>query len=100
APAILLLPAIVVLAFALTLGLGLWLAALNVKYRDVRVMIPFVLQVWMFATPVVYPAGLLPEPWRALTAVNPMVGVVEGFRWCLFGGSAPVVELASTLAAA
>jgi lipopolysaccharide transport system permease protein len=99
-PMLVLLPAIVLLTFALTLGLGLWLAALNVKYRDVRVMIPFVLQVWMFATPVVYPAELLPPPWRTLAALNPRVGVVDGFRWCLFGGDAPTVALACTLLAA
>jgi lipopolysaccharide transport system permease protein len=97
---IVLLPVLLLLAVVLTLGLGLWLAALNVKYRDVRVMIPFVLQIWMFATPVVYPANLLPEPWRALQALNPMVGIVEGFRWCLCDGAAPVRALAVTFIAA
>ena len=92
-PMLVFLPLVVLLAVALTLGLGLWLAALNVKYRDVRVMIPFVLQVWMFATPVVYPQALLPERWRALAALNPMTGVVEGFRWCLFGGDSPILAL-------
>lgn len=96
-PMLLLLPLVVVLAAGLTLGLGLWLAALNVKYRDVRVMIPFVLQVWMYATPVVYPQHLLPEPWRSLAFLNPMTGVVEGFRWCLFGGELPTLALCSTL---
>jgi lipopolysaccharide transport system permease protein len=91
------LPMIILLAAGLTLGLGLWLAALNVKYRDVRVMIPFVLQVWMYATPVVYPQHLLPEPWRTYAVLNPMAGVVEGFRWCLFGGELPLFALAISL---
>lgn len=99
-PMLVFLPLVVLLAVALTLGLGLWLAALNVKYRDVRVMIPFLLQVWMFATPVVYPQSLLPERWRALAALNPMTGVVEGFRWSLFGGDCPVLALVLTFVAA
>jgi lipopolysaccharide transport system permease protein len=96
---VLLLPAIVGLTLVLTLGIGLWLAALNVKYRDVRVIVPFVVQLWMFATPVVYPQSLVPEPWRELTVLNPMVGVVEGCRWCLFGGDVPARALAVTLGA-
>ena len=99
-PMLVFLPLVVLLAAALTLGLGLWLAALNVKYRDVRVMIPFMLQVWMFATPVVYPQSLVPERWRALAALNPMTGVAEGFRWSLFGGACPVLALATTFVAA
>lgn len=90
------LPALVVLAGGLTLGLGLWLAALNVKYRDIRIMIPFVLQIWMYATPVVYPLALLPEPLRGLAFLNPMVGVVEGFRWCLFGGEPPLLAITTS----
>lgn len=97
---VVLLPLVVLLAAALTLGLGLWLAALNVKYRDVRVVIPFALQVWMYATPVVYPLQLLPQPWRSLAQFNPALGVVEGFRWCVFGGPAPLLALGVTLAAA
>lgn len=93
------LPLAILLATAITLGLGLLLAALNVKYRDVRVMIPFVLQLWMFATPVVYPQSLLPEPWKSLAFLNPLVGVVEGFRWCLFGGELPGLALLATLVA-
>jgi lipopolysaccharide transport system permease protein len=99
-PTLVFLPLVVLLAIVLTLGLGLWLAALNVKYRDVRVIIPFMLQVWMFATPVVYPQALLPERWRALAALNPMTGVVEGFRWCLFGGDSPLLALATASIAA
>ncbi len=68
------------LAFITALGVGLWLAALNVRYRDVRYLVPFLLQVWLFATPVAYPSSLLDEPWRTLYALNPMVGVVEGIR--------------------
>lgn len=93
-----LLPLAVLLPFAFALGLGLWLAALNVKYRDVRVIIPFALQVWMYATPVVYPRTLVPEGWRWLLQLNPAQGVVEAFRWTLFGGPAPVGPVLVTLA--
>jgi lipopolysaccharide transport system permease protein len=65
------------------LGAGFWLAALNVQYRDVRYAIPFITQFWMFATPIAYPASLLAEPWRTLYGLNPMAGVIEGFRWSL-----------------
>jgi len=73
------------LAFITALGVGVWLAALNVRYRDVRYLVPFLLQVWLFATPIAYPSSLLDEPWRTLYALNPMVGVVEGTRWALLG---------------
>jgi lipopolysaccharide transport system permease protein len=80
------LPALVLLSFVTSLGVGLWLAALNVKYRDVRYTIPFVTQLWMFATPIAYGSSLIKdETWRTLYAINPMVGVVEGFRWALLG---------------
>ena len=79
------LPVFVVLAFAAALGVGLWLSALNVEYRDVRYVIPFLTQFWLFATPIAYPSSLLSEPWRTLYGLNPMVGVVEGFRWALLG---------------
>ena len=82
---VLLVLPLVVLALVTALGVGLWLAALNVRYRDVRYVVPFLLQVWLFATPVAYPSSLLDEPWRTLYALNPMVGVVEGFRWALLG---------------
>jgi lipopolysaccharide transport system permease protein len=81
----LLLPAFFALAFVSSLGAGIWLSALNVEYRDVRFTIPFITQFWMFATPIAYPASLLHEPWRSLYGLNPMVGVVEGFRWALLG---------------
>jgi homopolymeric O-antigen transport system permease protein len=76
-----------VLAVATALGVGLWLAALNVRYRDVRYTLPFVAQLWLFVTPVAYPASIVPDAWRPLYALNPMVGVVEGFRWALLGGT-------------
>jgi lipopolysaccharide transport system permease protein len=79
------LPLLVLLALITSLGVGLWLSALNVQFRDVRYVVPFLTQVWMFATPIAYPSSLLSEPWRTLYALNPMVGVVEGFRWALVG---------------
>lgn len=96
------LPAFLLLALATSLGVGLWLSALNVEYRDVRYVVPFLTQFWLFATPVAYPSSLLEEPWRTLYGLNPMVGVVEGFRWALLGTSeAPgAMILASTGAAA
>lgn len=88
-PAVLLLPLFLAQAVLTALGVGLWLSALNARYRDVRHALPFVVQFWLFATPVVYPSSLLPEPWRTLFGLNPMVGVVEGFRWALLGSSPP-----------
>ena len=75
------------LAFATALGAGLWFAALSVRYRDVRFVVPFLVQFWLFATPIAYPSSLLPERWHAVYAVNPMTGVVEGFRWALLGAN-------------
>jgi lipopolysaccharide transport system permease protein len=84
------LPFFLLLAMMTALGVSLWFAAMNVQFRDVRYMVPFVLQAWLFATPVAYPSSLLQEPWRTLYGLNPMVGVVEGFRWALLGtDSAP-----------
>lgn len=79
------LPLFLLLALATSLGVGLWLSAMNVQFRDVRYTIPFLTQAWFFATPIVYPSSLLPEPWRILYGINPMVGVIEGFRWALLG---------------
>jgi lipopolysaccharide transport system permease protein len=79
------LPVFLMLAFAAALGVGLWFSALNVEYRDVRYVIPFLTQLWFFATPIAYPSSLLTEPWRIVYGINPMVGVVEGFRWALLG---------------
>lgn len=83
--AALVLPVLVLFAVCVALSVGLWLSALNVKYRDVRYTIPFLTQIWMFATPVAYPASLVPDKWKALYGVNPMVGVIEVFRWALLG---------------
>jgi lipopolysaccharide transport system permease protein len=77
------LPLLLLLALVTALGCGLWLSALNVKYRDVRYIVTFLTQLWMFATPVLYPASLLAGRWRLVYSLNPMVGVVEGFRWAL-----------------
>jgi lipopolysaccharide transport system permease protein len=88
--AILWLPAFLLLAVLTALGVGLWLAALNAIYRDVRYVLPFLVQFWMFASPVAYPSSLVPAKWRWLYGLNPMAGVIEGFRWTLTGrGQAP-----------
>ncbi|MBV9866488.1 MAG: ABC transporter permease [Abitibacteriaceae bacterium] len=81
------LPFFLLLALVTSLGVGLWLSALNVEFRDVRYVVPFITQLWMFATPVAYSSHLLSEPWRTFYGLNPMVGVVEGFRWALLGTS-------------
>lgn len=91
--AVIALPIFVGLALMTALGVGIWLSALNVEYRDVRYTLPFLTQLWLFATPIVYPASLLPEPWRTLLGLNPMAGVVEGFRWALLGTPAPSAPL-------
>jgi lipopolysaccharide transport system permease protein len=77
------------LALLTALGVGLWLSALNAQYRDVRYTISFLVQIWLVATPVAYPSSLVPERWRGLYGLNPMAGVVEGFRWALLGKSEP-----------
>lgn len=92
-PAMLALPAFLLLALAAALAAGFWLSALNVQYRDVKYTIPFLTQFWLFATPIAYPSSLVPEQWRILYGLNPMVGVVEGFRWALLGQTAPVAGL-------
>jgi lipopolysaccharide transport system permease protein len=79
------LPGLLLLALMAAAGVGLWLSAMNVKYRDIRYTIPFLVQAWMFVSPVVYPASLVPEQWRWLYGLNPMSGVIEGFRWALVG---------------
>jgi lipopolysaccharide transport system permease protein len=86
---ILFLPAFILLALGTSLGVGLWLSALNVQYRDFQYTVPFLIQLWLFASPVVYPSSLLPEPYRALFGLNPMAGVIEGFRWALLGTAPP-----------
>jgi len=99
--AVVILPALLLLTVITSLGAGLWLSALNVQFRDVRYIIPFLVQIWLLATPIAYSSNLLPDRWRTLYAINPMVGVVEGFRWALLGtGTAPgPMLLASSVAA-
>lgn len=98
---VVILPYLVILTLITSLAIGLWASALNALYRDVRYVIPFLTQFWMFATPIAYPTSIVPEQWRALYGINPMVGVVEGFRWALLGtDTAPgPMLLVSTLAA-
>jgi lipopolysaccharide transport system permease protein len=79
------LPFFLLLALVTSLGVGLWLSAMNVQFRDVRYTVPFLTQAWLFLTPIAYPSSLLAEPWRTLYGLNPMAGVVEGFRWALLG---------------
>jgi homopolymeric O-antigen transport system permease protein len=81
------LPLFVLLAVATALAIGLWMSTLNVQFRDVRYTIPFLTQFWLFATPIAYPASLVPARWRPLVGLNPMAGVVEGFRWALLGSA-------------
>lgn len=88
------LPAFVLLTLITTLAVGFWLSALNVQFRDVRYIVPFLTQLWLFATPIAYSSGLLSEPWRTVYGLNPMVGVVEGFRWALLGTKAPAPMIA------
>ena len=93
------LPCFLLLALITSLGVGLWFSAINVKYRDVRYTVPFITQFWLFATPVIYPSSLLPEPWRTLYGLNPMVGVIEGFRWALLAtdtAPGPIVAVSAT----
>jgi lipopolysaccharide transport system permease protein len=82
---ILWLPLFLLLALVTSLGVSLWLSAMNVQFRDVRYTVPFLVQAWLFVTPIAYPSSLLSEPWRTLYGLNPMAGVVEGFRWALLG---------------
>ena len=84
-PELILMPFLILLACITCLGVGLWLSALNAMYRDVRYIVPFLIQIWLFASPVVYPSSLLQEPWRSLYGINPMAGVIEGFRWLMLG---------------
>lgn len=96
------LPLFLLLAVVTALGVGLWLSALNVLYRDIGYVIPFLTQLWMFITPVVYPTSMLPEQWRFLYALNPMTGVVDGFRWALLGNQqnapGPTLVISSVIA--
>lgn len=100
--ALITLPFFILLAITTALAVGLWFSALNAQYRDVRYVIPFLTQVWLFATPIAYPSSLIPEPWRMWYGINPMAGVVEGFRWALLGTSwsnAPLLLVSSIIVA-
>lgn len=88
------LPAFILLAMMTSLGVGLWLSAINVRYRDVRYVVPFLVQLWLFASPVVYSSSLLPERFQVLYGLNPMAGVIDGFRWSLLGTNPPGTLLA------
>src|SRR5215470_15184177 len=95
-----LLPLFLLLAILTALGVGLWLSALNALYRDVKYVMPFLLQFWMFASPVAYPSSLVPARWRWLYGLNPMAGVIDGFRWTLTGhGQAPTISSLASSAA-
>jgi lipopolysaccharide transport system permease protein len=97
------LPLFLLLGIVTALGVGVWLSAVNVQYRDVPHTLPFITQFWMFATPIVYPSSLLPEPWRTVYGINPMAGVVEGFRWALLGTNTapgPIILVSAAAAVA
>ena len=98
--AFLVLPLLILIAIATVLGAGTALSAINVRYRDVRYVVPFATQIWLFVSPIVYPSSSLSEPLRTISAINPMTGVVEGFRWALLGGGSAPWELIGISAAA
>jgi lipopolysaccharide transport system permease protein len=85
------LPGFILMTILTALSVSLWLSAINVRYRDVGQAIPFLIQIWMFASPVAYPVSVVPENWRLLYSLNPMAGVIEGFRWALLGKEAPEI---------
>lgn len=93
------LPLWTLMAVGLALSLGLWLSPINVRYRDIMHTLPFLTQVWMFATPVAYPLSMIPEKWRVVYSLNPMVGVIEGFRWSLLGTARPDLRAVGIAAA-
>jgi lipopolysaccharide transport system permease protein len=95
------LPLFVLLAFMTSLGVALWLSAMNVQFRDVHYVVPFLTQLWLFLTPIAYPSSLLSEPWRTVYGINPMAGVVEGFRWALLGvntAPGPIIAVSALVA--
>jgi len=96
---VLALPLFLLLALMTAFAVGLWLSALNARYRDVGHAVPFLMQIWLYASPVVYPVSLIPEKWRLLYSLNPMVGVIEGFRWTLLGKEVPAVGVIAVGAA-
>lgn len=94
-------PLFLLLALSTSLGVGLWLSAMNVQFRDIRYTVPFLVQFWMFASPVAYASSMLHEPWKAIYGINPMAGVIEGFRWSLLGTGqpGPILWVSSTMSA-
>jgi lipopolysaccharide transport system permease protein len=92
------LPLFVLLAATTALGVGLWLGALNVRFRDIKYVVPFMLQLWLFISPVAYSSSLIDEPWRTLYGVNPMAGVIDGFRWAILGTDLSVGEILVSVA--
>jgi lipopolysaccharide transport system permease protein len=99
--AVLWLPLLLVLAFVAAMGFGIWFAAFNAQFRDARYAVPFLIQAWLFCTPIAYPSSMLEEPWRSVYALNPMVGVVEGFRWALLGtdtAPGPMIAVSAVMA--
>jgi lipopolysaccharide transport system permease protein len=90
---IIMLPGFLLLGLITALAVGLWLSALNVRYRDVRHIVPFLIQCWMYVSPVAYPVSIVPEGWRVLYGLNPMAGVIEGFRWALLGKQSPDIGI-------
>jgi lipopolysaccharide transport system permease protein len=97
-PGLVVVPLLILLSVLTASGVSVWLSALDVQYRDVRYAVPFFIQVWLFATPVIYAVGDVPERWRPLIAMNPMTGVIEGYRWALLGrGDPPVAALAGSM---
>ncbi|HXR60921.1 MAG TPA: ABC transporter permease, partial [Solirubrobacterales bacterium] len=98
--AILALPLLIAIAALTSLGVGSALAAVNVRFRDVKYVVPFGIQLWLFITPIVYASSSIDQPWRSLSAINPMVGVVEGFRWATLGTGSPPWDLIGISAAA
>lgn len=89
------LPFFTALLFGAALAVGLWLSALNVRYRDVRYAVPFLIQIWLFVSPVAYPTSIVPAVWRSFYGLNPMVGIIEGFRWALLGSGEGVIPLSA-----
>jgi lipopolysaccharide transport system permease protein len=95
------LPLFILLALTTSLGVSLWFSAMNVKFRDIGYIVPFITQIWLFMTPIVYPSSLLSEPWKTLYGINPMAGVVEGFRWALLSTDTspqPIIIVSSLVA--
>jgi lipopolysaccharide transport system permease protein len=95
------LPLFLLLALVASLGMALWLSTMHVQFRDVQYVVPFLTQLWLFLTPIAYPSSLLSEPWRTLYGINPMVGVVEGFRWALLGADTapgPIITVSTLVA--